>query len=140
MLKRTIAIMVSVMLLSLASGFQSVWAQSTQDAQTTTRMRSQVLKLGVGRSARVEVKLRDDTILKGYVSGADENSFTVTDAKTGAAHTLAYTDVTKVKKPGGGLSTKSWIIIGAVAAGAIVTWIVVKPAFCDGGAQTRFPC
>jgi len=40
----------------------------------------------------------------------------------------------------GGLSTKSWIIIGGAAAGTIITWLIVKPAFCDGGAQTRGIC
>ena len=139
MLKRTMAIVVSGMLLSLTFGFSSVRAQTAKEDQAAAKMRSQVLKLGTGPRARVEAKLRDKTTLKGYVSAADDNSFTVTDSNTGAAQTVAYTDVAKVKKPGG-LSTKSWIIIGAAAAGAVITWIVVKPAFCDGGAQTKFPC
>ncbi|HXL80846.1 MAG TPA: hypothetical protein VN951_08225 [Pyrinomonadaceae bacterium] len=51
-----------------------------------------------------------------------------------------YADVAEVKKPGSGLSTKSWIVIAAAAVGTVVTWIIVKPAFCDGSAQTRGIC
>lgn len=29
---------------------------------------------------------------------------------------------------------------GAVVAGAAITWVIVKPVLCDGGAQTRGPC
>lgn len=140
MLKKTLAIAISGMLLSLAFGFSSARAQTASDAQAAEKIHSQVLKLGTGRSARVEVKLRDNTKYKGYVSAADQDSFTVTDSQSGSSQTLAYTDVTSVKKPGGGLSTKTWIIIGAAAAGAVTTLIVTKPALCDGGAQTRFPC
>ncbi|HEX9919653.1 MAG TPA: hypothetical protein VGA87_10825 [Pyrinomonadaceae bacterium] len=99
------------------------------------------MKLGIGERARVEVKLRDDSRLKGYVSAAGADSFTVTDAKTGASTVLAYRDVAQVKKPGNGLSTMTKVLIGgAVAAGLIVTWQIVKPALCDGGAQHRGPC
>ena len=32
------------------------------------------------------------------------------------------------------------LIGGAVAGGLIVGWLIVKPALCDGGAQTRGLC
>jgi hypothetical protein len=32
------------------------------------------------------------------------------------------------------------VILGSVVGGALVTWAIVKPALCDGGAQTRGPC
>jgi hypothetical protein len=86
------------------------------------------------------VKLRDESRIKGYVSDVQQDSFTVVERDTGVSRTVAYADATDVKRSGGGLSTKSWAIIGAAAAGAIVTWIVVKPAICDGGAQTRGIC
>lgn len=131
--------MVSVMLLGTSWGLRSAGAQTGRDADAA-KARARVARLGVGRDARVEVKLQDGTKLKGYISAADQDSFTVTDSKTGVTATAAYADVAEVKKSGGGLSTRSWIIIGSAIAGAVVTWIVVKPALCDGGAQTRFPC
>jgi hypothetical protein len=136
--KRIFAILISTAVLAGSFGLQAVFGQSvTFDAQAS-QTRAKVESLG--NNARVEVELRDTTKVKGYISAITPDSFTVTDAKTGTINTVAYADVAEVKKPGSGLSTKSWIIIGAVAAGAVVTWIAVKPVLCDGGAQSRGLC
>jgi hypothetical protein len=126
--------------MSTAFGLTTALGQTGKDAQLAGEARAKVQKLGLGRDARVEVRLRDSSKLKGYISEAGQDSFTVTDSKTGAAQSVAYTDVTQVKKPGSGFSTRAWIIIGAAAVAAVVVAIVVKPAVCDGGAQSRFPC
>lgn len=140
MVRRTLAIAISAILLTAALGFQPSRAQTELDAQAAGKARASVQKLGLGRNARVEVKLRDNTRLKGYISAAEQDSFTVTDSKTGDSKTVAYADVSNVKKSGGGLSTRAWLIIGGAAVAAVVVGIIVKPALCDGGAQTRFPC
>jgi hypothetical protein len=110
---------------------------AAKDLQSQGKIKAKVQELG---NTRVEVKLQDQTKLKGQVSSIDNDGFSITDAKSGVSQRVAYADVTEVKKAGGGLSTKTWLIIGGAAAGSIITWMVVKPAFCDGGAQTRFPC
>lgn len=140
MFKRTFAVLISAVILAASLSFQSVQAQAGRDADHATKARLKVETLGLGSDARVEVKLSDGTRLKGYVSARELDSFTVTDRKTGATSVVRYAEVSEVKKSGGGLSTKSWIVIGSVIAGAVVTWIIVKPALCDGGAQTRGPC
>ena len=127
-------------LMSTFIGFQSVQAKAEKEVDPAEKARISVAGMGVGKEAKVEVKLRDNTKLKGYVSGVEEDSFTVTD-KTGTPRSVAYTDVAKVSKQGNGWSTRTKAIVGAaVAAGAIITWIIVKPALCDGGAQSRGPC
>jgi hypothetical protein len=89
----------------------------------------------VGRDAGVEVRLRDNTRLKGYVGAAGEDSFTVIDPKTNASQTVAYADVTQVKKPGGGLSMRTFAIVGAAVVAAVIVGVtIVKPVACDGGA------
>ena len=141
MLRRILTTVLSGILLGATLGFPTARAQTGDDTRLTEQTRAAVQKAGVGREARVEVKLRDDTKVKGYVSAAGADSFTVTDTKTGAAQTLAYTDVARVQRQGNGLSGRTKVIIGAaVAAGLVVTWLIVKPALCDGGAQTRGPC
>ena len=140
MLKRILAVIVSTGLMAVTIVFDNVRAQTSKELQATEKARVSVLKLGVGRTSRVEVKLHDQTKVKGYISDATQNTFTVADLNSGASETIAYDQVAEVKKPGGGLSTRTWIIIGAVAASAVVVGMAVKPAFCDGGAQTRFPC
>jgi hypothetical protein len=134
-LKRINAIMLAAAVMCAALGLQTVSARAAGDAQAVEQARAKVASLGVGERARVEVKLRDDTKLKGYVSAAGADSFTVTDAKTGAARNVAYADVAQVKKPASGLSPLTWGIIGGVTAAAlIVGLVVVKPVLCDGGA------
>jgi hypothetical protein len=140
MFRRTFAIVLSGILLVTAFGFQHVLAQTASDTQAFEKMRAKVQKIGVGPNARIEVNLRDQTQLKGYISSADHESFTVTDRKTGSTRTVSYADALGVKKQGGGLSSKTWIILGAAVVGTIVTWVIVKPVLCDGGAQTRGPC
>ncbi len=127
--------MLTGILMFTALGFHPVGAQTAPDTQWAAQARTKVAKLGVGRDARVEVKLQDNTKVKGYVSAASADSFTITDAKTGAAQTLAYADVMQVKKPGGGLSTRSLLIIGAAVTAAVIVGVtVIKPVVCDGGA------
>lgn len=140
MFRRTFAIVLSGILLVTAFGFQHVRAQTAYDTQAVEKIRAKVQKIGMGRNARVEVKLHDNTQLKGLISAAEQDSFSITDNKTGAVKTISYADASSVKKVGGGLSAKTWIILGAAAVGAVVTWIIVKPVLCDGGAQTRGPC
>ena len=132
--------MLTGILIFTALGFQSVGTQTGPDTHRAAQAQARVAKLGVGRAARVEVKLRDNTKVKGYISAANADSFTVTDSQTAAPRTLAFTDVMQVKTPGGGLSARTWIILGAAAAAVVIVGIAVKPALCDGGAQDRFPC
>jgi len=132
--------MLSGLLLLSAFGFQGAGAQSLVDQQATEKIRTKVLKMGVGTNARVQVKLIDNTQFNGYISAADQDSFSVVERGTGSSKTVSYSDTQSVKKAGGGVSAKTLLILGAVAAGAAVTWVVVKPALCDGGAQTRGPC
>ena len=116
-------------------------AQTAPDFQETAKTRAAVQKLGVGRDARVEVKLRDKTKLKGYISAAERDSFTLADSKTGSTQNISYTEVDQVKKHHSGLSTRSWIIVGAIATAAIIIGAtVIKPVVCDGGAQSRGLC
>lgn len=135
MLRRTLAIMISGILWCLALGYQPASAQTQEAARPAERARATVQKLGVGPKSRVEVKMQDGARLKGSISAADEDAFTVTDAKTGVPRTVAYADVARVKEAGSSLSSRTWLIIGAAAAAAVIVGVtVVQPVLCDGGA------
>ena len=94
----------------------------------------------MGVNARVEVKLKDKSQFQGYISEANDDSFTVVQRGTGTSKIVSYADTSSVKKAGSGVSAKTLLIVGAAAAGAVVTWVVLKPVLCDGGAQSRGPC
>ncbi len=135
--KRIFTSVLSLAILGTSFGLQAVFAQTATNSEAA-RARAKVESLG--NNTRVEVKLRDTTKVKGNLSNITPDAFTVADNKTGVTSTISYAEVAEIKKAGGGLSTRTWLILGAVAVGTVVTWIVVKPAFCDGGAQTRGIC
>ena len=141
MFRRTFAILLVGMLSITLLGLGPVNALAQDTTQSVEKVRADIARLSAGKDARVKVKLHDDTKVEGYISQKADDSFTIVDAKTGSSRTVAYSEVKQVSKLGNGMSTMTKILIGAaVATGAIVGWVILKPALCDGGAQTRGPC
>ncbi len=136
MIKRHLAITLSVIVTVISFGLPA-----TATAQSSTeKVRAKVQTLATSKDSQVEVKFRDQTKLKGYIESVDPVSFNLRDPKDGKSQSIAYSEVESVSKAGDGISTKTWLILGGVAAGAVTTWLIVKPAVCDGGAQTRGIC
>lgn len=106
-------------------------AQSDPAAE---KVKAAVAKRGTGPKAKVTVKLKDKTKLKGYISDAAGDSFTLSDSKTGQARTLAYSDVAEVKKQGGmSLAAKIGIGVGAGLGALALTYAIAchDDPFCD---------
>jgi hypothetical protein len=104
------------------------------------KVRARVQVLSASRDQQVEVKFRDNTKVKGYITAVEPVSFNLKDPKSGTSQSIAYSEVDSVNKASGSVSTRTWLIIGGVAAGVATTVLIVKPALCDGGAQTRGAC
>jgi hypothetical protein len=136
--KRIFALLISVVILASTFAFQSVQAQGGLEINAAQKARLKVETLG--SNARIDVKFIDGTKLRGNVSARNQDGFTVTDSKTGASSVVRYAEVSEVKKTGSEVSAKTWIIIGSAIAGAVATWIIVKPVLCDGTAHTHGPC
>ena len=137
-MKKQLAIALSAILTAVSFGLPA-----TAAAQSTTqieKIRAKVQVLAASKDSQVQVKFRDQTKLKGYIDSVDPISFTLKDPKNGTSQTIAYSEVESVSKADSGISTKTWLIVGGIAAGAVTTWLIVKPAVCDGGAQTRGIC
>lgn len=92
------------------------------EARFAERVKAGVAKLGTGEAARVEVRLRDKTKLKGYVGEAGEDHFTVV-GEAGAVTRVAYPQVSQVK--GHNLSEGARI---AIVAGILAAVIVIALA------------
>jgi hypothetical protein len=96
-----------------------------QKAPALEKVKANVAKRA-GKKKRVTVELQDGSKLKGYVSQAGEDSFTLTDAKTGQATTLNYRDVSKVR--GQGMAAwKKYTIVGlaaSVGAAAVIAYAI----------------
>jgi len=111
MFKKILSFLLIVLMINVV-GVSSAYAGSKEEkeARFTERVKQNVSKLGTGTEARVEVKLRNKTKLKGYISQINENSFTVVDEKTGNASEVPYPNAKQVK--GNNLSTGVKIAIG----------------------------
>ncbi len=136
-MKRHLAVTLSVIITALSLSPAIATAQSTTEIE---KVRARVQTLSVSKDSQVEVKFRDRTKIKGYIDRVEPVSFTLRNPKDGTSQSITYSEVDSVSKAGGGISTKTWLILGGVAAGAVTTWLIVKPAVCDGGAQTRGIC
>src|ERR1044072_1356213 len=137
-MKTHIAIALSVIITALSFGLPA-----TATAQSTTeieKIRAKVQTLSASNDSQVQVKFRDQTKVKSYTDSVEPVSFKLRDPKDGTSQSIAYSEVDSISKADASVSTKTWLILGGVAAGAITTWLIVKPALCDGGAQTRGVC
>ena len=97
MFKKILSFALLVLLLNVV-GVSSAYAGSREEKEVrlTEQVKEGISKLGTGTEARVEVKLRNKSKLKGYVSKSNTESFTVIDAN-GVATEVAYPQVKQVK-------------------------------------------
>ena len=138
MIKKHLAIALSMIVTAVSFGLPATAiAQTNVDVE---KVRAKMQLLSASKDSQVEVKFRDKTKVKGYIASVDPVSFTLKDPKDGRLQSITYSEVDSVSKASNGISTKTWLILGGVAAGAVTTWLIVKPAVCDGGAQTRGLC
>ena len=72
-------------------------AQAGSDPGHTLKVRAKISRVGTGKQARVEVKLRDKQTLKGYVGEIAEDHFSLVDAKHGTVTAIPYDQVERVK-------------------------------------------
>ncbi|HST22360.1 MAG TPA: hypothetical protein VLR90_14650 [Blastocatellia bacterium] len=130
--KKFLSLLLAGLLIQLIC-VQSASANPMADKQTrlAEKVKEGVSKLGLGQDARVELRLRDKTKLAGYISEVKEDSFVVSDAKTGDATTISYSNVTQVK--GHNLSTGAKIAIGiGIGVGIVLIVFAIYLNCCTG--------
>lgn len=118
-----------ICLLLVTANSSVILAQTKTDntALSIAKIKANVLKRGTGENKRVEVRTLDGTKLKGYITQANEDSFTLTDSKTKQPSVIAYRDVAKVKnRLSKGDKIALGIVGGAVAVGAIVLISIIS--------------
>ena len=134
MSKKLLALTLAVVLFNLFC-VAPVAANTKQadEARRAEKVKDEIARLGTGPKARIEVSLRDGAKLKGYVRESDATHFVVVEAKTGAATTVLYPQVQKVK--GNNLSTgvKIAFVVGvAVGTLLLVTGLCALIPSCAG--------
>ena len=114
---RTAALVLFAVLVNINYSSPALAAKNPEkEAQFAEKVKTEIAKLGTGPNARIELKLRDKSKLKGYVSEVSEGSFVVVDDKTEAATTVPYPQVRQVKGNNLSMGVKIAIGIGIVVA------------------------
>ncbi len=132
MVRRTLSLLLVCLLLNLVCYSSVVASPKPKEVEFAAKVETAIAKLGTGSDARVEVRLRDKTKLKGYISEASKEGFIVVDENTGVATQVAYPQVKKVKGKNNLSGEK--IAIG-VAIGVFVVLIAVlavRQFNCEG--------
>ena len=121
MFKKYFVLFITVLIINLSLS-TSAFA-NPKETKFAEKVKTNITKLGTGKDARVEVKLRDKTKLKGYISQINENSFVVIDDQTNAATEVAYPNAKQVK--GNNLSNGVKIALGIGLIAAFIVIIII---------------
>lgn len=124
-MKRHLTIFLIGSLVFLASGGQTLARTSVRDkTPTVAEIKAKIAKLGTGKKAKAQIKLRTGEKIKGFVSSAGDDSFAFTERDSKQTKTISYADVIEVKKAGG-LSTGAKIAIGLGIGVAVLAIVVI---------------
>ena len=113
-MKRTLTTLFLAYAIVLSTLGPAARAQSTLNAET--KAKAEVVDRLNKHETRVKVKLRNGSEVKGRLTQSSENSFTLTNEKTGNRSDIAYADVLNVEGRGMSKKKKTFIAIGVGVA------------------------
>jgi len=113
-MKRTPIISFLALAIVLSTFGPAARAQSTLNSET--KAKTEVVDRLNKKETRVKIKLRNGSEMKGRITQSSDNSFTLSDEKTGNKSDIAYADVVNVEGRGMSKKKKTFIAIGAGAA------------------------
>jgi hypothetical protein len=124
MFKKSVLLILTILVVNLSlSGVALAETKAEKEAKFAEKVKVNFNKLGTGIDSKVQVKLKDGTKLKGYISQINEKSFVVTDEKTGTETEVPYPQTKQVK--GNNLSTGVKIAIGIGIVLAVIILVGV---------------
>lgn len=138
MIQKSLSLTLITLLLQMICVTPIFSQQTDAESQRVAKLKERLNTIGVVQKKRVVVTRTDGTKLDGRVSRMQEDSFVITDNKTGVDTTVAYDNVAQVKGKGGGLSTAAKIGIGVGVA--IVAAVVIIGIGFSRSCPTAIPC
>lgn len=94
----------------------AVIAGTENEAKFVEKVKTNIAKLGTG--AKVQIKLKDGTKLKGYVSEVKDSGFLLTSDDTGMSKEILYPQVKQAK--GNNSKTSQRILVVASVVGLLI--------------------
>lgn len=105
-----------ILCLLLTSTPSAVGQQLANESAEAAKVKTEANRRLDKNENRVKIKLRNGSEVKGRLTQTADNSFTLTDEKTGAKTDINYTDVQKLSGRGWSKKTKIAIGVGAAVA------------------------
>lgn len=100
--------------------------KAAEEAARVAQIKTTVQSYGTGENALIEVKLKNGTKRKGYISEAQDEGFVVADTAAASSYDIRYAEAASVKPyklPNGPGNKKTAIIATVVIVGAVVAAI-----------------
>jgi hypothetical protein len=133
--RKIIAVLIA-MLLSCSWG--AVFAKEPKSRQkevlTVDEVKAKLSRIGLGDEARLTVRLKNGSKVKGYITIVGQNEFVVYSTKDAIPVRIAFSDVEKIEdnRPGFAKSLARSVAIGAgVGAGIIAVLVLVACTIDD---------
>ena len=130
--KKLSSVLIIVLLVCAEGCIQPAYARTQADsqAQHKAKITNAIGKLGVGKDARISVKLRDGKKIEGIIRETKVDTFVVAELNTGIVTEVAYSDVKQVR--GRNLSTGAKVAIGVgIAVGVLIVLAVIGLHYAD---------
>jgi hypothetical protein len=125
MFKTLLSLMLVGLLVHGVNAAPVLAAQGNNDAQAIEKVRLKVAKIGVGEKARATVRMKNGTKIKGFISQAGQDDFTIRDRNTGEPTTVSYRDVIKVEDNRGHSTLRNVLIGVGLGAGALLAVLLI---------------
>ena len=126
MFKQYLTVILAVFVINLSFGGRALaeTPKETKAAKHAAKVKTNIAKLGTGKDAKIMVKLKDGTKLKGYVSQINETSFVVTNEVTGVETEVPYPNAKQVR--GNNLAKGYKIAIGVAIFFVVFTLLGLR--------------
>lgn len=121
---RTLLSILLAGLLVLGTSYAPAFASQAND-DAVEKIRLKAAKMGVGDKAKVTVRMKDGTKIKGFITQSGANDFTVRDKQTGDPRTILYRDVLKLEDNRGHSTARNIAIGVAIGVGAFLGVILI---------------
>lgn len=125
MFRTFLSLMLTALLMQGLIVAPALAAQTNNEAQAIEKVRLKVAKIGIGDKARATVRMKDGRKIKGFITQAGANDFTIRDRKTGDPTLIIYSDVIKVEDNRGHSTLRNILIGTGIGAGAFLAVIVI---------------
>ena len=119
MFKKLLSLAIAVLLTGTITSVPVLAQSQASDPAQAEKIKVKVTRIGTGKRATVNVKLRDNTKLKGYIGEIAQEHFTLVDPRHGTVTPVPYEQVQQIKH-----TDRSWLFGLGAAAATIVGLLV----------------